>query len=130
MERPAKEAVDHALVMVDNHLRAFPESRMSLGILAAEVRALREELGNCEEEFRKPPRDEIERLKTDLEWQVACCKALQESQERLAAEGVHRNWLYERQVATSARVEALCDMQHDDRLIRVGDIRAALRGGK
>lgn len=55
-------------------------------VLAAEVRALREELGSCEEEFGKPLRDEIAQLKTDLEWQVACCKALHQSQAALVRE--------------------------------------------
>jgi intracellular sulfur oxidation DsrE/DsrF family protein len=43
MERPTKEQVDAALVMVDNHVRAFPNSKMSLVTLSAEVAALQAE---------------------------------------------------------------------------------------
>lgn len=39
-----------------------------------------------------------------------------------------RDTMWAPAVAKLARVEALCDMQHDDTLIAVGDVMRALRG--
>jgi intracellular sulfur oxidation DsrE/DsrF family protein len=57
MERPTKEQVDAALVMVDNHVRAFPNSKMSLVTLSAEVAALQAENEQLREDKLK--RDDL-----------------------------------------------------------------------
>jgi hypothetical protein len=160
MDRPSKEVVDHALVMVDNHVRAFPTSVVSFIPLAAEVRALRDELEKQRAKYRRDlinhscnspggpdacggccecmqrqfehgtarHDDTVDKLREELrQWKEGevClrdpeCECHQEEGDDECpvhdAQNIVRN------------VKALCDMQHDDRLIRVGDIRAALRG--
>jgi len=106
-------------------------------VLAAEVRALRLEVEEAKRRcsqcgFACSDKDgdaaENERLRTqlaDLQRRLDVCRF---GGENAAAEFNRRGELNAQYEAKFSRVEALCDMQHDDRLIRVGDIRAALRG--
>lgn len=96
MDRPTAEALDRALQHEDAEDASFLLTDRR--VLAAEVRALRAELGNCEEEFRKPLRNELDQLRS----------AYDLLHERLAAYDQTHAELQALKAAI-ARVEALCD---------------------
>lgn len=94
--------------------------RWAAPLLAAEVRRLRGENATLNDGFSaldphmRGYRDEAERLRGTI-------RAMSENEGKLQLQ------IANLQTALS-RTESLCDMQHDDRLIRVADIRRALRG--
>jgi chromosome segregation ATPase len=68
MDRPTIEQVEKALAWVE-YLppTTNPTAVLSAEILAAEVRALRKEFGECEAEFRAPLRAELSECRAQLE---------------------------------------------------------------
>ena len=99
-------------------------------ILAAEVRALREDYADLEQRSLTALEQMTASAVTaitgagvnaDLAEQYAELRVEMEGWKEEAGDA-------EELRATIARVEALCDMQHEDSAVSIGDIRAALRG--
>lgn len=135
--RPTKEQLQTALATAE-HSRP----PRYVAVLAAEVRALLRDLeglkseskvldSHCDLHMRelRALREERDLFRTASEAAELSIVELREElgRERGASKPELRKQIQELESAI-ARVEALCDMQHADRLIRVGDIRTALRG--
>lgn len=114
MDRPTKRQVDDALFGEEEHRAELADwdidAAQSFQVLAAEVRALRDELDRLQLRLFNE--------QTDAEYQSLELRGIAEGYE------LERDELR----AAITRVEMLYAMAHEDRLVRVGDIRAALRG--
>lgn len=106
-KRPTQAEVNECIRMADEEQFGADDPTIYMQVLAAEVRALR---------------------KTTVDLQYACQNAEQAASARATESDALREER-DRVLATLGRIEALCSMNHDDSDVRVGDIRAALRGG-